>query len=615
MEKNVIFQRLLWVLLIAVPLFLGGCNADPETTDVVVSDGITDNNLAAGYGEILPNVTVYKVLNKSSNSPLKFLLAENIEGLGVVFCVRKFGDTNWTRLGNDLLYTDKNGRATLPEIRKQLPQSILDAAPIDIQLQARIYFSKKEYISDDRGMIRVLSSDKTRNPEVVLTDHDNTLHATGGLNSVQDWIDFLNIMQNSWPYVDNKVAGAIDELKNENRDIIIISGMLNDVRFKCREQMNINFEKSGQRFIPIVIKEDTQYEHSNTFKKETIKLMKDLYGADNCLAMVGDTVRQDGYGAIANEVLYVPYQINYELTPALLDTEGLGPIAPDSITINWQQVLDAIDNGPVIRDNFFLKRHTGFLNIAHRGGGRLQPENTIEAYRNSYAVGAESIEGDVHMTSDGVVVVSHDASVNRCTDGTGKITDKTFAEIRALDAGYTFTTNGGNTYPCRGKGYKIPTLEEVFSDPVLNRRPMVLEIKQSGTEIIKKVINLIQAYDMENNLIIGAFNQDTVDKIGELSVLRGMDLVRIFATEGVLEFIATPRCIMAAPDYNSPGEILALPGVITTSILVEKAWYLGYKTYVWTVNSKSSMVWQKNTLKVDGIMTDNPALLEAVITE
>lgn len=615
MKKSAFIRNLFFFCLIAMPLFLTGCDAEPETTDVVVSDGITDNDLSANRGEVLPNVTVYKILDKSSTSPVKFLLAENIEGLGVVFCVRKFGDTDWIRLGNDVLYTDENGRATLPEIRERLPQSILDEAPIDIQLQARIYFNNNDFISDDNGMVRVLSSDKRKNPEVVLTDHDNTLHATGGLNAVQDYIDFLNIMGNSWPYVDDKVAGAISELKDEGRDVVIISGMLNDVRFKCREQMNMNFENSGRRFIPIVIKEDTQYEHSNEFKKETIGLMKDLYGSDKCIAMVGDTVRQDGYGAIANDVLYVPYQINYELAPALLDTEGFGPIDPDSITADWQQVLDAIDNGPVIEDNFFLKRHTGFLNIAHRGGGQLLPENTLEAYRNSYAVGAESIEGDVHMTSDGFVVVSHDDTVDRCTDGTGKIMDKTLAEIKALDAGYTYTADDGATYPYRGKGYKIPTLKEVFSDAELNRRPMVLEIKQEGDEIINEVLNLIQAYEMENNLIIGAFDQTTVDRIGELSAERGMDLIRIFATEGVLKFIATPGCIMAAPGYKSPGDILALPKEIVTSLLVEKAWYLGYKTYVWTVNSESSMTWHKNTSKVDGIMTDNPELLEAVAAE
>lgn len=300
--------KLRYVLVIciaAVAFGLAGCDADPETTDVVVSDGITDNDLAANREEVLPNVTVYKILEKDSTSFAKFLLAENIEGLGVVFCVRKFGDPDWIRLGNDVLFTDADGRATLPEIRGRLPQSILDAAPIDIQLQARIYFNETVYISDDSGLIRVLSSDKSKNPEVVLSDHDNTIHATGGQNSIADWVDFLNWAKNDWPLVDDHVDSALAELKSEGRDIVIISGMFNDIRFKCREQMNLHFENSGQRFIPIIVKEDFPYEHSNEFKKEAIHVFKEL-----CLAMVGDTVRQDGYGAIANGIQYVPFQIN-----------------------------------------------------------------------------------------------------------------------------------------------------------------------------------------------------------------------------------------------------------------------------------------------------------------
>ncbi|MCP4220723.1 MAG: hypothetical protein GY765_39210, partial [bacterium] len=168
--------------------------------------------------------------------------------------------------------------------------------------------------------------------------------------------------------------------------------------------------------------------------------------------MVGDTVRQDGYGSIANDILYVPFQIHYDLNPSLLDTKGYGFIDPSEIIDTWAGVLERIDRGPAVIDNYFLKRHEGFLNIAHRGGPDLLAENTIEAYRNSLNVGADTLEGDVHMTSDGIVVVSHDATLDRCTDGTGKIMDKTYTEILTLDAGYRFTKDGGKTYPCRGLG-------------------------------------------------------------------------------------------------------------------------------------------------------------------
>ncbi len=610
--KKSSYMLLFWLIL---SLFIvTGCDSDPDNTDLVVSDGITDNDMSAGRAEVLPNVIVYRILDKNSKSFAKFLLSENVEGLGVVFCAREKGNSEWIRLGDDVLYTDKDGRATLPELRKRLPKYLLDKAPIDLELQARVYFDKTTYITDDKGMIRVLSKDKSLNPEVVLTDHDNTVHATGGSNSLQDWIDFVNWAKNDWPFVDDTIVDSFEELKSENRDIIIISGMFADIRFKCREQMNLHFENSGERFIPIIVKEDFPHEESNIFKKDAISVLKGLYGEDKCIAMVGDTVRQDGYGALSNDVLYVPFQINYELKPSLLDTEGFGSIDPDIIAKTWAEVLTDIDNGFAVEDNFFLKRYRPTLNIAHRGGGELLPENTIEAYQNSYANGSESIEGDVHMTSDGYIVVSHDETVDRCTNGTGYIKDKTLEEIKALDAGFTFTTDGGVTYPYAGKGYKIPTLREVFSDPELNRRPMVLEIKQKGDEIITKVLDLIKEFEMEDKLIIGAFDQDTVDKIGEMGKEKGLDLVTIFATEGVLKFTATPRWIMDDPSYESPGDVLCLPKEMMTTIIMDKARYLGYKVYVWTVNKENEMERQAHKIGADGVMTDNPKLLEEVLT-
>jgi glycerophosphoryl diester phosphodiesterase len=153
----------------------------------------------------------------------------------------------------------------------------------------------------------------------------------------------------------------------------------------------------------------------------------------------------------------------------------------------------------------------------------------------------------------------------------------------------------------------------VFGDPVLDRRPMVLEIKQSGQEVTEKVLDLIQTYDMENQLIVGAFDQGTVDLIGELGAARGMDLVLICATKEVLDFIATPRSILAGPDYDFSGEVLALPREIVRPPVVKKAWSLGMKVYVWTVNEENDMIWERDAAKVDGILTDNPELLESVL--
>jgi glycerophosphoryl diester phosphodiesterase len=315
--------------------------------------------------------------------------------------------------------------------------------------------------------------------------------------------------------------------------------------------------------------------------------------------------------------------VNYKANPDRLDTEGYGKIDPNTIAMDWSEVMEMIETGSISKKNFWI-RHNAFLNIAHRGGGELAPEDTLVAYKNAVSVGADAIEGDCHRTKDGIMVVSHDATVDRCTDGTGAIEDLTFAEIRALDAGYKYTADGGATYPFRGKGIKIPTVEEVFQmlTTDLSSVPMILEIKTENNraEAVKLVLDLIEKYDggtgdLINRLQMGAFNQEALDYIYEMGKDRGMDLIRCYSTEGVIEFLTTPVSVLLDPGYVSPGDVLALPWALVTSSVMKKARETGTNANVWTVNDKFQMKWLKNVMKVDGIMTDNPALLEEVIKE
>ena len=600
-------------LMMLVTLGAMGCDSDltPENTVIVVSDGVTGG--PEGAGEVLPNAMVYKVADAAKVSFADLVFAEKVEGAHVGFAVRAFGETDWVPLMAEAILTDGDGRARLSSLKERLPASYLEAAPVTLQLQARVYFSETEYTADNLGIVRVLSEDAELNPGMIAADHDNTIHATGGLNALQDWVDFLNVFQGDWPYVDDKVESVIPALMDEGNDLIIVTGMFPELRYACRTQMMSHFEKGAHRTIPIIVKEDMLFEHSNTFKKECLKILKDLYGGANARAMVGDTVRQDGYGAVANEILYVPFQIHYEPDFWLLDTEGYGWIHPDTIASDWGEVAEKIAEGPVVPDNFFLKHHTGFKNIAHRGGGELAPENTLVAYRNSLAEGADTLEGDVHMTSDGVVVVSHDETVDRCTAGTGAIADMTLAQVKALDAGYRFTPDGGATYPWRGKGLTLPTLAEVFADGELSGAPMVLEIKQEGSLIVDKVLDLIEAYTMQDKLILGGFDNSTLDLIEAKAHERGLDIKTIFSTEGVLEFTFTPTAIMKKEDYEMPADVLCLPAAMMSQALMAKIRILGMKCYVWTVNTEIEMKRQMEWFKVDGIMTDNPERLEALM--
>src|SRR5579884_3402972 len=103
-----------------------------------------------------------------------------------------------------------------------------------------------------------------------------------------------------------------------------------------------------------------------------------------------------------------------------------------------------------------------FLHFAHQGGGLLAPENTMAAFECGAAYSPDALELDIQMTRDGEIVVIHDPTVNRTTDGFGSVADIMLGDLRQLDAGYWFTLDGGATYPFRGQGVRIPMLREVF---------------------------------------------------------------------------------------------------------------------------------------------------------
>ena len=272
--------------------------------------------------------------------------------------------------------------------------------------------------------------------------------------------------------------------------------------------------------------------------------------------------------------------------------------------------------------NFFLRDDTGFLNIAHRGGAALRPENTLPAFRHALATGAVALEGDLHATRDGVVVFCHDARVDRTTNGQGCIRDMNFRELRDLDAGYWHTCGGGVSYPYRGRGIQVPTLEEVFSDPVLAGTPMVLEIKQEEPDIADDVLNLVRAHDMTDRVVMGSFSSAALEELRRRAAARGMNLVTSFAEEEVILFFLTPLEEMTRGGYVPPGRLLQVPadhevGEKTIEVVgppfMAKARALGLKVHVWTVNDPDRMRWLAGEMGVDGIITDDPALLRQVI--
>lgn len=602
---------------------------------VIVSDGITRKGASGTAEEILPNAFVYAIPEGADAALLNYIFAVRVKEAPVQFYCRdrRLGILGiWHKLG-DPVVTDDSGKATLPKLAERIPSlcfpNFFSRSSVDLDLRAEVVLNDTPLVGakvdDEKGMIRVLSDYEEKNSDVILTDHDNTLHETGGGNALQDILDAVNVLKKEWPFVDYDVEKEVKAWLSEGNEMIIISGMTPHMRDKTRNQMQAHFT-GDEREVPIIVKEDTTHGESNIFKAETISILKNLYGNSDggnthIRAMVGDTARQDGYGALANDVLYVPFQIHYAYRPDLLDTEGFGEIDTATIAWNWNEVMQLVKTGKITARNFWQSRNH-FLNVAHRGGGKLAPEDTLVAYRNAVAVGADTLEGDCHLTSDGTLVVSHDDTVDRCTNGSGAIAGMTLAEILALDAGYEYTADNGKTYPYRGQGIKLPTVREVFEllTEELTETPMILEVKSKENRdlAIETLFDLIEEFDggsglLMNRLLLGAFNQESIDLLKERAAARGLDAVRCFSTEGVLKFLVTPTFVQEREDYIQPGEVLCLPWALVTPGVMDRARKLGLPVHVWTVNTSFMMKWMKNTMKVDGVMTDDPALLAEVI--
>ena len=110
------------------------------------------------------------------------------------------------------------------------------------------------------------------------------------------------------------------------------------------------------------------------------------------------------------------------------------------------------------------------------GGDGVWPGDTLYAYDQAVQLGVDGFDMDAHITKDGQIVLIHDESVNRTTDGSGQVEELTLTELKLLDAAFKWSNDEGTTYPYRGKGIKVPTLEEVFLKyphflPLLYLRP------------------------------------------------------------------------------------------------------------------------------------------------
>ncbi len=256
-------------------------------------------------------------------------------------------------------------------------------------------------------------------------------------------------------------------------------------------------------------------------------------------------------------------------------------------------------------------RHERPLFFAHRGGSLLAPENTLVAFEKGLSYGADALELDVHMTRDGEIVVFHDPTLDRTTDGSGPIAARTLEELRRLDAGYRFTPDGGQTYPFRGQGVTIPTLAEVFTRFPETR--INIEIKDSTPAREQRVWELIQQHQAEDRVMVGSFADASLRRFralsgGRVATSAGAGEVRNFLLAALSH---TTRMLRPAYDALQVPDTYGWIRVVSRTS-VEAAHRLGLDVHVWTIDDPAAME-QLLHLGVDGLMSDRPDILAGVL--
>ncbi len=214
----------------------------------------------------------------------------------------------------------------------------------------------------------------------------------------------------------------------------------------------------------------------------------------------------------------------------------------------------------------------------------------------------------MHATADGEIVVLHDPTLERTTDGGGAVSSLRFAEVAALDAGFHFTPDGGRTHPFRGADVRVPRLAELvreFPDAPLN-----IELKQETPSIVDAVVALLRA---ARTTVVLAAEHDTI-----MTAIRraAPDIPTSLAAGEVAAFIDALQqgVVPALPEGAVALQIPPRFGAIelVTRETVAAAHALGAEVHVWTINDTAEMR-RLLALGCDGIMSDVPAHARAVV--
>lgn len=237
------------------------------------------------------------------------------------------------------------------------------------------------------------------------------------------------------------------------------------------------------------------------------------------------------------------------------------------------------------------------LNVAHRGASAVAPENTMAAFEKAVELGADAIELDLHVSHDGELVIIHDDTLDRTTDGQGPVHTRSLRELKQLDAGRWFSE--------RFAGQRIPTLAEVL-DRFAGKVPLALEIKAGSAffpGIEERVVSALREHQVISQVAVASFDHHALLRLKELE-----------------PFLRTAALLMGRP-VSMPviaeackTDVMAMECSLMTKTEVDACSAAGLQLVVWVVNEPTRMRYFID-LGVDGIITDRPDLLRHALAE
>lgn len=251
--------------------------------------------------------------------------------------------------------------------------------------------------------------------------------------------------------------------------------------------------------------------------------------------------------------------------------------------------------------------------IAHRGSSGTYPENTLLSFVQAVNDGADVLELDVHLSADGQVVVLHDRTVDRTTDGEGLVHEHRFEALRQLDAGYKFSCDGGLTFPFRGKGIAIPTLEEVIE--ACPSMPLNIELKSRDSRLVSAVAAILEGTGKLDSVLLSSTDNRQMRSLRSRMPISNWG----FSRREALRFLLRTWLRLPFVFGKMPAPVLQLPlkykgWTVVLPSVVRAAHRFGMEIHVWTVNDQVQM---QRLLKmgVDGIITDHPAVLRRLVNQ